>query len=207
MADASSLEPGHLDRVIGGATVDQRDLVGRARGGDHDAFARLVSGRIARLDAAARLILRDDELARDAVQDALVRAWRDLPGLRDPDRFDAWLHRLTVNACLDTVRKRRRRPIEIAFTPIAEPSVGDGTTGIAERELLSQALGRLEPGWRAVVVLHFYLGMPLPDVAVALRVPLGTVKSRLHRSLRAMRATLAEPDGGAAEPVLEGRFA
>ena len=81
--------------------VDQRQLVDRARRGDHDAFAQLVHASVARLETAARLILRDPELARDAVQDALFRAWRDLPGLRDPDRFDAWLHRLTVNACLD----------------------------------------------------------------------------------------------------------
>jgi RNA polymerase sigma-70 factor (ECF subfamily) len=72
--------------------VDQRGLVERARRGDHDAFAALVDLTIARLDTAARLFLRDPELARDAVQEALIRAWRDLPGLRDPDRFDAWLH-------------------------------------------------------------------------------------------------------------------
>jgi RNA polymerase sigma-70 factor (ECF subfamily) len=78
--------------------VDQRELIERARRGDHDAFASLVDAHLARLDAAARLILRDGELARDAVQEALIRAWRDLPGLRDPDRFDAWLHRLAVNA-------------------------------------------------------------------------------------------------------------
>ncbi len=93
--------------------MDQRDLVERAGLGDHDAFAVLVRESIAHLEAVARLILRDHELARDAVQDAYVRAWRDLPGLRDPDRLDPWLHRLTVNACLDTVRRRRRRPIEV----------------------------------------------------------------------------------------------
>src|SRR5690349_19669666 len=81
--------------------------------GDHDAFAILVDVRLARLDATARLIVRDPELARDAVQDALIRAWRDLPGLRDPDRLDAWLHRLLANACLDLVRRRRRRVIEV----------------------------------------------------------------------------------------------
>jgi RNA polymerase sigma-70 factor (ECF subfamily) len=82
----------------------QRDLVERAQRGDHDAFAILVGATIGRLDAAARLILRDPERARDAVQDAYLRAWRDLPTLRDPERFDAWLRRLVVRACLNEAR-------------------------------------------------------------------------------------------------------
>ena len=92
--------------------MDQRGRIERARRGEHDAFTELVDVHLARLDAAARLILRDPELARDAVQEALIRAWRDLPGLRDPDRFEAWLHRLIVNACLDLIRHRKRRVIE-----------------------------------------------------------------------------------------------
>ena len=88
-----------------------RDLVERARKGDHDAFAELAGAAISRLDATAWLMLRDADRATDAVQNALVRAWRDLPTLRDPDRFDAWLHRLLVNACIDEIRRvRRRRP-------------------------------------------------------------------------------------------------
>ncbi len=187
--------------------MDQRDLVIRAKGGDHDAFTTLVAAAIARLDAAARLILRDGELARDAVQDTLVRAWRDLPGLRDPDRFDVWLHRLTVNACLDLARRRRRRSIEVQLTPIVMPSVADSAPDIAERQQLDDALERLEPGWRAIVVMHFYLGMPMPDIAVALRIPLGTAKSRLHRALRDMRVTLADPEAleDGIEPVRGGQ--
>lgn len=86
--------------------MDQRAFVERARQGDHDAFAELARRAVVRLDGAARLIVRDPELARDAVQDALIRAWRDLPGLRDPGRFDAWLHRLTVHTCLDLLRRQ-----------------------------------------------------------------------------------------------------
>jgi RNA polymerase sigma-70 factor (ECF subfamily) len=167
--------------------VDQRGLIDRAQRGDHDAFAELVDGSIRRLDAAARLILRDPDLAQDAVQDTLIRAWRDLPGLREPDRFDAWLHRLTVNACLDLLRHRRRRPIEVELSPIDSMNLPDHSRAFADRELLDTALRRLDPGHRAVVALHYLLGMPLPEVATSLGIPYGTAKSRLHYALAAMR--------------------
>ena len=186
--------------------MDQRDLVKRAQQGDQDAFAVLAGAAVARLDAAARLILRDSELARDAVQDSMVRAWRDLPGLRDPDRFTPWLHRLAVNACLDVARRRQRRFIEVELTPIVMPFVGDATAEFAERELIDDALRQLEPEFRAVVVLHYFLGMPLQDVAVSMRIPLGTVKSRLHRALRTMRVTLETADE-TPEAVPGGQFA
>ena len=179
--------------------MDQRALVERARGGDHDAFTTLLDVRLARLDAAARLILRDPELARDAVQEALIRAWRDLPGLRDPDRLDAWLHRLIVNACLDLIRRRRRRVIEVELSPIDMPSAADTAASLADRQLLDDALARLDPGHRAVVALHYLLGMPLPEVAASLSIPLGTAKSRLHYALAAMRTTVT----GVAEPSVE----
>jgi RNA polymerase sigma-70 factor (ECF subfamily) len=174
-----------------GAVVDQRDLVERARQGDHDAFTALAGPAVARLDAAARLILRDPELARDAVQDGFIRAWRNLPALRDPDKFDAWLRQLVVHSCIDITRRRRRRPIEVELTPIHAPASGDISSAIADRELLDDALRHLDPEWRAVVVMHYFLGMPLPDIASTLGIPLGTAKSRLHRSLGAMRASIA----------------
>ena len=170
--------------------MDQRELVERARGGDHDAFARLAAGLVARLDSAARLILRDPELARDAVQEGFLRAWRDLPSLRDPDRFEAWLHRLVFRACIDLIRRRGRRPIEVELTATDAPSIRDAAGHLADREILDAALRRLPPEWRAVVVMHHYLGMPLPDVAVALGIPIGTAKSRHHRSLEAMRVSI-----------------
>jgi RNA polymerase sigma-70 factor (ECF subfamily) len=187
--------------------VDQRDLVRRAQRGDQDAFAALTGPVVARLDAAARLILRDGELARDAVQDSMVRAWRDLPGLRDPDRFMPWLRRLTVNACLDVARRRRRRSIEIELTPVVMPSVGDETAGVMDREIIDEALRQLDPESRAVIVLHYFLGMPLQDIAVTLRIPVGTVKSRLHRSLRSMRVSLEEPDLDGSATALGGQLA
>ncbi len=167
----------------------------------------LAGAAIARLDAAARLILRDNELARDAVQEALVRCWRDLPTLRDVERFDGWLHRLLVNACLDLVRRRRRRAFEVELTQLQVPSTADFSRGVVERDLLDRALRAIEPDWRAIVVLHFYLGMPMPEIAGTLGIPLGTAKSRLHRAIGVLRTTVGAevvPDPVA---VPEGRFA
>jgi RNA polymerase sigma-70 factor, ECF subfamily len=174
--------------------MDQRALVERARRGDHDAFASLVREAFARLDGAARLILRDRELARDVLQDALVRAWRDLPGLREADRFDAWLHRITVNACLDALRHRRRRVIEVSLAPGVDVPVPDGATRRADRDELDHALRVLEPDLRAVVVLHYYLELTLPETAAALGWPLGTVKSRLHRALTLLRLSITSEE-------------
>lgn len=175
--------------------MDQRDLVERASRGDHGAFATLVDASIARQEAVARMILRDRELARDAVQDAYIRAWRDLPGLRDPDRFDGWLHRLTVNACLDAVRRRRRRPIEVDLSPIRTPSIADETAVVADRDLLERGFRALGTDHRAVLVLHYYAGLSVPETADALGLPLGTAQSRLARALAALREQLrAEPE-------------
>jgi RNA polymerase sigma-70 factor (ECF subfamily) len=182
--------------------VDQREHVERAGRGDHDAFAVLVGASIARLEAVARLILRDPELARDAVQEAYIRAWRDLPGLRDPDRFDAWLHRLTVNACLDAARRRRRRPIEVELTPIAPRSEGDATGRIADRDQLERGFRRLGAEQRAVLVLHYYVGLSVSGVAETLDVPIGTAQSRLGRALAALREALRE-DGESFPSIVE----
>lgn len=174
--------------------MDQRRLVERARKGDHDAFTELARASVARLDSAARLILRDRELARDAVQEGFLAAWRDLPTLRDPDRFDAWLRRLVVRACFDVLRRRGRRPIEVEMPALFDQAVADATTLLPDRELLDMALRRLQPEWRAVVVLHYYLGMPLSEVASVLGIPIGTAKSRHHRSIEALRASVAALD-------------
>ena len=176
--------------------MDQRGLVERARRGDHDAFAELARAAVVRLDEAARLILRDPELARDAVQEGLIRAWRDLPKLRDPDRFDAWLHRLIVHSCIDQTRHRRRRVVEVELTPIHDPATSDTTRAHADRDEVDQVLRRLDEHGRAIVVLHYFLGLPLTEVAATLAIPVGTVKSRLHRALTEMRVAIDT------EPVL-----
>ncbi len=195
-----------MDHAEAEATVDQRGLVERARGGDHDAFSELAGAAIVRLDQAARLILRDPELARDAVQETLIRAWRDLPGLRDPDRFDAWLHRLAVHSCLDLVRRRRRRPIEVELSPLDTPTIADQSGRLADRDLVDRTLRHLDANGRAIIVLHYFLGMPLTEVAASLGTPVGTVKSRLHRALGDMRMAIQAEPGAAPAQVAEGRI-
>ena len=185
--------------------MDQRDLVMRAKRGDQDAFALLAGAAVARLDGAARLILRDGELARTPSR----TPWCE-PGparVARPGPVRRLARRLTVNACLDVARRRRRRSIEVELTPILTPSIADESAGVAEREQLDDALRRLDPEWRAIVVQHFFLGMPLAEISAAMGIPIGTVKSRLHRSLVAMRSTLSDADLDAIDPVPGGQFA
>lgn len=167
----------------------RRDLVEAARRGDHEAFEVLATSAGDRLFAVARLILRSSDLAEDAVQEALVRAWRQLPSLRDPERFDAWLYRLVVNACADQGRQLRRWSIEVRPLPL-EASTSDDTGSVADRELLERGFGRLKPEQRAVVVLHYYSGFSAGEIARLLGIPEGTARSRLHYATEAMRAAL-----------------
>jgi RNA polymerase sigma-70 factor (ECF subfamily) len=183
-----------------------RELVERARRGDHDAFAVLAGAAISRLDGAAWLMLRDTEQAKDAVQNCLVRAWRDLPTLRDPDRFDAWLHRLLVHACIDEARRLRRHRMDVELTALEAPTPEHLESAIADRDQLERGFLRLDPEMRAVIVLHHYLDLPLPAVADTLGIPLGTAKSRLHRALGLMRAAL-DADARITRDLAEGRLA
>jgi RNA polymerase sigma-70 factor (ECF subfamily) len=188
----------------------QRDLVERAMAGDHDAFSELARVSIGRLYVVARLILRDDARAEDATQEALVAAWKRLSGLRDPDRFEAWLHRLLVNACYREARHdRRRSSFEIQVGPFAMPEASGETNdlgiNLADRDQLERGFRRLDLDQRAVLVTHYYLGFSLDEAAAVLGVPPGTVRSRLHRAINAMRAAL---EADARVPTLnQGRSA
>jgi len=177
-----------------------REIVALARAGDRDAFAALVRLALPRLDAIARLIARDPDVARDAVQEALVRAWRDLPSLRDEDRFEAWARRLVARACLDELRRsRRRQRLEVKLLDVEGPVVADVASRAEEREALDRAFARLEPTQRAVVVLHYYADQSVADIGALLQLPTGTVKSTLSRGRGALRAALeADARGGLA---------
>ena len=180
-----------------------RSLVEAAQRGDHGAFETLAIGAADRLFAIARLIVRDSHMAEDAVQEALVHAWRDLPRLRDPERFDAWLRRLLINACADQGRHRRRWSAEIQIVK-TEPTAEDAVGSMADRDQLERGFRRLKPDQRAVVVLHFYIGLTGPEIADTLGIPEGTAKSRLHYATEALRAAL-EADARGPVAATNGR--
>jgi RNA polymerase sigma-70 factor (ECF subfamily) len=179
----------------------QRDLILQARNGDHDAFTALAAEAFDRLHRTARLILRSDDLAADAVQEALVAAWLHIRAVRDPERFDAWLYRLVVRACYREARQNRRRQavLEIRLAPLTKPDAPDVAGPAADRDQLERGFRRLSPEHRAVLVVHFYLGMTEREAAAVLDIPIGTVKSRLSRAMQALRAAL---DAAERAPVL-----
>jgi RNA polymerase sigma-70 factor (ECF subfamily) len=166
-------------------------LVERARDGDEEAFASLARAGSDRLLAIAFRILRELGPAEDAVQQTLVLAWRGLPSLRDPERFEAWLTRLLVHTCYAESRRDRRWAAMVRVLPIDGPATpDDAVVSVLDRDQLERGFRRLPPDQRAVVVLHSYLGLTLPEIADQLGLPLGTVKSRLHYAMHALRAAL-----------------
>lgn len=182
----------------------QRDLVELARHGDHDAFEALASVAFDGLYALAHRILRDLDRADDAVQECLIRAWKELPHLRDPDRFEAWLRRLLVNACYDESRRKHRRSMEIRVLPFERPGGRDAATDLADRDELERGFRRLSVEQRTVLVMTHYLGMSAGEIADTLGIPVGTVQSRLLYAIRAMRAVL-EADARPVQVAAGGR--
>lgn len=170
------------------------ELVERAQRGDHEAFDALATSSYHRLYAIARRILRDPYAAEDAVQEALVKAWRQLRGLRDTAAFDAWLHRLLVNACHDQARRSRRRPLELPALSIDREDPRDDVTQLADRDELEHAFLTLSVDHRTVLVLTHYVGLPASEIGRILGIPPGTVASRLHYGARAMRSALDRTD-------------
>lgn len=166
------------------------DLIGAAQHGDQAAFVDLVRSRGDRLFAIAQRILRDVAWAEDALQDALVIAWRDLPSLRDPARFDAWMYRLLTNVCIAQAGRERRRIANLRLLPLEGAAAPDEFLTVADRDQLERAFARLMPQERAVLVLRHYLGYEPTEIADVLGIPAGTIRSRLHHANRAMRAAI-----------------
>jgi RNA polymerase sigma-70 factor (ECF subfamily) len=167
----------------------RNELVIRAQDGDREAFATLATESIGRLFTTANLMLRDRDLADDAVQETLVLAWRDLKGLRDPGGYDAWVNRILVRTVYREARRERRRsaPAGLVRDLVSAP---DSAGVVADRDALARGFGRLRPEHRAVLVLRHYLGYSDNEAADALLVPAGTFKSRLNRATSALRAEL-----------------
>lgn len=168
-----------------------RALVERAQQGDRDAYEQLARGAARRLYLIAQRILRDTDQAEDAVQQTLVDIWRDLPSLRDPDRFDAWTYRMVVRHCRAESRRNRRVGVSIVdLSDAMGASPSDPIGDVAVRDQLERAFKALSHDHRVVVVLHHYVGLPLGEIAGILDIPYGTVGSRLHHAMRSMRATI-----------------
>jgi RNA polymerase sigma factor (sigma-70 family) len=165
-------------------------LVDRAREGDEDAFTELVDLNGDRCFAIAYRILRDVERAKDAVQQAFLLAWRELPRLREPDRFGVWLYRLLVNACYEESRRHQRWMLHVRALPMELAADADPLVSVGERDALERAFRRLSPDHRAVFVMHHHAGMPLATIADIVGIPVGTVKSRLHHATRNLRAAI-----------------
>ena len=181
-----------------------RDLVERARRGDREAFTVLVHQVSDALYAVAWRILRDTGLAEDALQNALVLAWRRLPKLRDPERFEAWIHRILVHACYDESTRTRSWRTTVTVLPLEGPARADDSAAIADRDEIDRAYRRLTVEQRAVFVLHHYVGLPLVEVAELLGIPAGTARSRLHYAIAGLRDALT----ASSEPASrEGRLA
>jgi RNA polymerase sigma-70 factor (ECF subfamily) len=181
----------------------QRDLVERAMSGDHDAFSELARLSVGRLLVIARLILHDEPAAEDATQETLVSAWRHIRALRDPERFEAWLHRLLVNACHREARRGRSQAGRDVHLPALDSPEPDETGLILDRDQLDRGFRKLDVNHRAVVVLYYYVGLRPEEAAEVLGWPAGTVRSRLQRAIQQMRATL---DADArADALVEGR--
>jgi RNA polymerase sigma-70 factor (ECF subfamily) len=170
------------------------ELVERAMRGDRDAFTSIAVSSADRCYALAYRILRDPHRAQDATQQALIGAWRDLPTLRDPGRFDAWLHRLVVHACYVEARGERRWAARVRVLPLERDSSPDIARALAARDGLETAFRQLSPEHRAVVVMHHHLGYSLVEIAETLGIPAGTARSRLHHAVKKLRVVLDSSD-------------
>ena len=172
--------------------MDQRELVRRAAKGEHEAFDALVRFASNRLYGIAYRVLRDQYRAEDALQQALINIWNELPRLRDPDRFDAWTYRVIVRAA--TAEARRAGPAEHTSRLLPDDAdvsrAPDDFRAVADRDQLERGFSRITAEQRAVLVLQHYAGLSQAEIADVLGVPVGTAGSRIHYAVRALRAAI-----------------
>ena len=170
------------------------ERIARARNGDASAFEALVEARVGSMTRTAMAILGREDEARDAVQDTLLTAWRELASLRDPVAFDAWLTRILVNRCRRGLRRfglARMREIPEDQVPDADlPRSADVAGAVVERGSLERAFDRLSVDDRTILVLHHLDGRSLASIAAVLRIPEGTAKSRLFKARRALERSM-----------------
>ena len=182
-----------------GVAMD-RLLVEQAQRGDREAFQAVAFGLSDRLFGVAHRILRDFDGAGDALQVALVRIWRDLPSLQDPERVEAWATRILVRSCHDQLRRDRRHAPSLQLLS-SSPVAADPAGAITNREEMQRAFRRLNAEQRAVIVLQYYRDLSLPEIAEVLGVPLGTVRSRAHYAKRVLRAAIEADSRPAIEEI------
>ena len=169
--------------------AELRELIGRAGHGDHEAFEAVIRAGAGRLYAIAYRILRDADLADDALQETLVKIWDDLPTLRDPDSFDAWTYRITCRTCYRVAKRERRGSLGSLVEPRSS-TTPSFEAEVADHDEMERGFRRLSAEHRAVLVLHYYLGLTLSEISETLQVAPGTVGSRLHYATRSLRAAL-----------------
>ncbi|HEX9236902.1 MAG TPA: sigma-70 family RNA polymerase sigma factor [Actinomycetota bacterium] len=178
------------------------ELVSRARSADDDAFGELVRRHEANVYNLALRMLGRPEDARDAAQDAFVASYRSLKKFRGDSAFGTWLHRIAVNACYDMLRKRSREPVELTEELAGTSSADHSDRSVAAVDV-QRALLLVPPEFRAPLIMHDVQGMPYEEIAAALDVPVGTVKSRLHRGRVALGEHMGQvrrPSRGRGEP-------
>lgn len=174
------------------------DLVRRASRGDVAAFDELVASRLAQSLRLARAIVDSPADAEDVVQEAFVSAWRNLPRLREPDRFDAWFGRILVNTARTHVRRRGAvRPISIDRRHVDDGREDDtpgqhdpGLESVVSSDALGRAINRLTIDQRSILALHHLEERPVAQIAAVLGIPVGTAKWRLHAARQALERAL-----------------
>ena len=175
---------------------DQENIIARARRGDADAFEQLV---IAYRDQVFRLALRmcgNEADADEAAQEAFLSAWKALPNFRGDSQFSTWLYQLTSHAAIDLLRREKRQIAAEDITEVSAPDPGPSPQQQAERsetrQAVRDAMGQLSPEYRQIVVLRFLQELSYEEIGAVLRLPPGTVKSRLNRAKAQLKDILSK---------------